>query len=109
GKRAGDRDALLLTAAQIGWIRVGLCADAHLLQQRSRTKTSCWTADSFQIERQRHVLQRSQGTEEIESLKHKPYVVEADFRQLPFRKAHRLAAQHAHAARGGSQDAAHDR
>src|SRR5579872_2360662 len=68
GKGSGDRNALLLAAAQIGGVGIGLLAQGDLLQQLERGGGAMAALHAFEVERDLDVLPRREAGEEVIAL-----------------------------------------
>src|SRR5262249_14882870 len=80
--RAGNRDALLLAAAQIARKRLGLMPEANAFQDLARFGLGATAALAADIERQPHILLGGQRGEQMKSLKNEADVLPADAGEL---------------------------
>jgi len=109
GQRAGQRDTLLLSSAEIGGKGGGFVVKLHLFEQVERLAASDRAANSFQLQCDFDIFNRGKRGKEIEGLKDEPNVIEADAGQFALAETGDLFACDLNAAGSGTQDAAHDR
>ena len=69
-ERAGDRDALLLTAGEVGRAVVQAVFEIDLLQQRDRSFARLAPPDAGGAQRHHDVLERGQRRNQVERLEH---------------------------------------
>ena len=71
GKRAGEGGALLLAAGEVGWVAVGVSAEADFLEKRAAGFLGILVGDAPDDDRSHHgVLQKRAVGEKIELLEH---------------------------------------
>jgi hypothetical protein len=105
-QRPGDRHALLLSARHLVGETRGEGADAHLVEGGPRRAPGHAAADAVQLERQRHVLERRQGGQQVEVLEDVADAAPPDGGDLRGRQRREVAVLDEHpAGRRGVQSA----
>src|ERR1035437_465553 len=84
-------------------------AQSHALDEPFGAAAGVLAVHAFYIERQLHVLPRSERWEQVEALKDESDMLQAHRRKVAFLQAAHQAIVDAHLARARPQDASHDR